>query len=429
MHFKSISIANLFGLYSYNIDFNDIGNNITLITGPNGYGKTTILQILSCLSPAKLYYFYVLKFDEITIELSDNSRYVIKQSVFSNEKTSDDVKKPTTKRVRFEWIGANGLDNAFFEYNPQNIAKASREIRYQMRFEERFIMRDMEADMNAFLMDNRSFNEIIAHALGQDSFILQLEVLQVIFIHSNRIFNEANEENKHLPVEKIQKDLQTELSKVQRRYYELSQRVDGNFIQQVVSNRTNDTSKVDYERLAGEVESKMQVLSKYQLVDKIQIPPYKQNNDSILYAYVKGLQDKYDNFEGIDGKLELFNSLLSTKRFANKSISYSPQHGFQVTSVLGDDIDIKLLSSGEQNEIIMLYKLIFKVPDHSLFLIDEPENSLHVVWQQMFIDDIVRVAQEKKLQVVIATHSISIAAKGQDYSMDLFYLQRDAEDK
>lgn len=42
---KSINVENLYGLYSYQIDFKKT-SKVTILTGPNGYGKTTILKII-----------------------------------------------------------------------------------------------------------------------------------------------------------------------------------------------------------------------------------------------------------------------------------------------------------------------------------------------------------------------------------------------
>ena len=82
------------------------------------------------------------------------------------------------------------------------------------------------------------------------------------------------------------------------------------------------------------------------------------------------------------------------------------------------------LSSGEQNEIVLLYRLVYEVPDYGLLLIDEPENSLHVAWQKMIVDDLMRIASVKKLQIIIATHSPSIVSKGRSMAKDLYYLMR-----
>lgn len=53
---KSFYIKSLFGLYTYKLDLESEsgGNSIKFITGPNGYGKTTILNILEALYNYKL---------------------------------------------------------------------------------------------------------------------------------------------------------------------------------------------------------------------------------------------------------------------------------------------------------------------------------------------------------------------------------------
>ena len=44
----SIEIKGLYGLYDYKLNFLD-ENPVTIITGPNGFGKTTLLKIISHL--------------------------------------------------------------------------------------------------------------------------------------------------------------------------------------------------------------------------------------------------------------------------------------------------------------------------------------------------------------------------------------------
>ena len=47
---KTINIQSLFGFYSYSLPIINSDNNaISFITGPNGYGKTTILRIINFL--------------------------------------------------------------------------------------------------------------------------------------------------------------------------------------------------------------------------------------------------------------------------------------------------------------------------------------------------------------------------------------------
>ena len=51
---KTISIESLFDIYSYTLDIKPDEVPLRFITGPNGYGKTTILNILNALYTSKI---------------------------------------------------------------------------------------------------------------------------------------------------------------------------------------------------------------------------------------------------------------------------------------------------------------------------------------------------------------------------------------
>ena len=81
MLISKLQIEGLYDLYNYDITFdNERENQIAILTGPNGYGKTTILKILSSLKSKSLYYFYVIKFREIKISFNDASILKITQN-------------------------------------------------------------------------------------------------------------------------------------------------------------------------------------------------------------------------------------------------------------------------------------------------------------------------------------------------------------
>ncbi|WP_281234301.1 AAA family ATPase [Flavobacterium gelatinilyticum] len=69
------------------------------------------------------------------------------------------------------------------------------------------------------------------------------------------------------------------------------------------------------------------------------------------------------------------------------------------------------LSSGEKQIIIMIAHLIFEEDQKpsGVFIIDEPELSLHITWQEIFIDAITEASP--KTQFILATHSPSIISK------------------
>jgi hypothetical protein len=73
------------------------------------------------------------------------------------------------------------------------------------------------------------------------------------------------------------------------------------------------------------------------------------------------------------------------------------------------------LSTGEQNRILVLAKVLSVMEDGAVFLIDEPEVSLHLHWQMKFHETLMRLLTGlNRFHVVVATHApvvISEAAK------------------
>ncbi|OEE38503.1 AAA family ATPase [Vibrio anguillarum] len=69
--------------------------------------------------------------------------------------------------------------------------------------------------------------------------------------------------------------------------------------------------------------------------------------------------------------------------------------------------DLSVLSSGERQILIMFVHLVLdKKLKGGIFIIDEPELSLHISWQDMFVDAVLEA--NPNLQLVLATHSPSI---------------------
>ena len=92
-------------------------------------------------------------------------------------------------------------------------------------------------------------------------------------------------------------------------------------------------------------------------------------------------------------------------------MSIDPELGFVFKTSRGLSLSPENLSSGEQHELVLLYDLLFNVEPGTLVLIDEPEISLHVGWQQKFLSDVSDIARLTSLRFVVATHSPQIIHK------------------
>jgi predicted ATP-dependent endonuclease of OLD family len=121
-------------------------------------------------------------------------------------------------------------------------------------------------------------------------------------------------------------------------------------------------------------------------------------NTREVSAYIKLI----DNFLGHTGKSAGFNS-----------------HGALEIRSGSRTFAVEDLSSGEAQVIVILTHLAFNddVENAGVFIVDEPELSLHIVWQEMLVSSMRQANSD--VQYVLATHSPSIIMDRVDCAIDL----------
>ena len=120
----------------------------------------------------------------------------------------------------------------------------------------------------------------------------------------------------------------------------------------------------------------------------------------------------------IINKLDLYERIVNQK-LTFKKMKLSSSNGIEVVSDEGRNLSLSDLSSGEQEILVLFYKLIFE-SDVNLLLIDEPEISLHIGWQKEIMENLKSVVNlNKNIQVIIATHSPQIISHNWDLQIDL----------
>jgi ABC-type ATPase involved in cell division len=130
----------------------------------------------------------------------------------------------------------------------------------------------------------------------------------------------------------------------------------------------------------------------------------------VLWIYLEDSERKLLTFRDLLDRITLLREIVNS-RFLNKTLIVDRDKGFRFETKLGQQLDPTQLSSGEQNELVLVYNLLFKVSEGSVVLIDEPEISLHIAWQQKFLEDVQRISQISHLRFIIATHSPQIVHK------------------
>lgn len=143
------------------------------------------------------------------------------------------------------------------------------------------------------------------------------------------------------------------------------------------------------------------------------------------FTKIKKLLSEFEKFESrtvkameeIHKYIETLNYFLhdSAKQLAFKEDT--SELVFNTIDRLGNTLtehnDINFLSSGEQQLLILFSYIAFTNKDGRLFIIDEPELSLHIWWQENFLEKLSDITP-KGTQLILATHSPILANKGKD---------------
>lgn len=159
--------------------------------------------------------------------------------------------------------------------------------------------------------------------------------------------------------------------------------------------------------------------------DLLQINEKQENLVNVLKLYIDDSHKKLDPYEELSQKIKLLKGIVN-KRFKHKTLEVERDKGLSFRSTIVkntkgefETIPHSKLSSGEQHELILFYKLIFNSQSNDLILIDEPELSLHISWQNKFIKDLKEVSSINDISIVIATHSPDIIDENWDLKVEL----------
>ena len=201
-------------------------------------------------------------------------------------------------------------------------------------------------------------------------------------------------------------------------FVKYSQQVDSDFINQAVASSLVYDQKT-YDAEGSKLITRAKELEILGLMPHMDVKPYDEANAKMLTAYIVAQNEKMDFYNTLLSKIRLFYKLVDERGFVNKKMLVTVKDGFRFRADGNGFIDLSLLSSGEQNEVVMIYTLVFGVEDDSMLLIDEPETSLHVLWQKKFMRTIEEVSAVKNLFVIVATHSPQIISHNWDLQIDL----------
>lgn len=416
MKINSIKIEKLFEIFDYNISFNN-NENLLIITGPNGFGKTMILNIIFSLFNRKFLFFQKLVFGKITVLLDDEI------SIAISKKTEDD--KPHVKFIFFQ--GKKEIDT--FDYSNKLEIELERAIQKYLPIRMLDAARWIDLRTESILTTDEVINKYadqLPEEVGKNLFRIKskkvneiLDSIKVHLIREQRLFkkvqnverNYREEKDQTIMIETIQtyaKELKQLISQNLQESFKISQQLDSSYPDRLVKEK-NKLTEEDYKVRFEKLKEKQAKLAKNGLYEsKQQVLGYSKDDSKALLVYLNDLEKKLSVFDDLLEKLELFTGILNERRFTFKTIQVDRENGFYFKTSRENELELTQLSSGEQHEVVLLYELIFNAKQNVLVLIDEPEISLHITWQKEFLNDLLKIIKIQNIHVLIATHSPSI---------------------
>lgn len=407
-----LKIKGLFNLYSYDIDFCN-KPNILILTGPNGFGKTTILQIINHFCTGRLWYFYYLPFEQIDLTFSDNIMFSIKKlSTVARVRREDIIMtyQMFDNEIEVELAHFN-YDYLYLQLRNINIYRGQRTDGNR---EEELLEEFYEFDKDEEL--HTSLPKYIEFLISENC----------VIIEEQRLTTKSPNHMSYVTintVEDIQNKINDYFAQAIKTYNQESLKTDGSFIKRLSDLKVNDhegLKQIKKERIYTKVTSTIKNYQKYGLVKELNVvSDLGIHYVEVLKLYLNDLQTKLMSIKDYYDKLSLFDRLITGKTLSYKRLVFEDDK-LKIKNEADQEVPINKLSSGEQNLLILCYKLVFELKENTILLVDEPENSLHMAWLNSLLSDYIEIAQISGCQMIIATHSPSFIHGRWELTYDLY---------
>jgi len=428
MRLLSIQTEKLFGIFDHIVKLN-VDERITIIHGPNGFGKTAILRLIADIFSSRHTAVRELPFASVKLRFDDGNELVVSKDSARSHGMEGKIEFRYGKFPPYE-LSKTAVSEDQLDAIERHIGRLNRvgpeewifdqtgEIlgidELLERFGGRLPIEVKDKEQPAWLNNLR------------DS--LDVHFIRATRLESSRVVARDSRKRRRKYTGSVVNNYAEELADLIRRklaeYAELSQSLDRSFPRRLVNTSTNGLLPMQEirDRLAL-LELKRTHLTGAGLLDKEQESSFDATSlddtkAEVLSLYIEDVEKKLAVFDSLYERINLLKSILN-KRFSFKSVSIDKNDGIEFRTQDDALLDPSYLSSGEQHEVVLLYQLLFKVERDSLILIDEPELSLHIAWQEEFLKDLERVASVSSFDVVIATHSPQIIGERWDLTVEL----------
>jgi len=423
------------------IDFDiKLKPEVNFIAGLNGSGKTTALKMIMALLTPSFEQLGDISFTEAELTLKKNGGSIIKITCYQDdEKLTLKVSgiSDTLELDKSEIEFRDGRKMAFLKKKHPAIREITKLTSPMfLSLDRRFVKATRNEDEHQIYFEE-NYGRVVRHRKEIDDESLN-EVLRIISDASSSARSKQVNEDKQLRNKIILDSFSLDTSRgtlsiPDDKSISLLRR------KQTAIKKTLDTLDVpsdEFETKYEEFFDKLAVLlEKLSTIDNSKLDSDENLSDDIKKAMSEwfinqsqlerinrlfSMVEQYQN-----AKTRIYQQLNEFEDLVNQFLEQTDkkirinQVGDIKIKISKKERDLSILSSGERQILIMLAHLALnkKLPRDGIFIVDEPELSLHLSWQDMFVEAIQKA--NPNLQIILATHSPAIIGGRNDMYVPL----------
>lgn len=438
MRIIRVRVQDLFGVFDHDIPLH-VDDRMTIIHGPNGFGKTTLLQMLHGIFGRRYVELRNVRFQRFEITFEEDGVLWAEKAGDGSDPAEVRIcyRRPDRSRANCFLLGSRATPDPRRGHIPRHMLEEYVEGLTRVGYSKwahgpsaEILSLDAVIDRFAHLLPVE-WLDVMGVEEEPDWWVELQDSVEIRFITAQRLFNirETGTRGRRQQMVPAVTEYSDELAEIiQQKLAEsadLSQALDRTFpsrlVQQMGQSELSGEELRDKLRDLEKRRSGLKdagLLGKQEDMDFLPAEGSIEHARDVLAVYVQDVEEKLGVFDEISRKLELLTRIVNS-RFQYKRFSISKERGFTFTASDGSPLPLTKLSSGEQHELVLLFELLFKVHPDSLILIDEPELSLHVAWQKQFLKDLEEITRIASFDVLVATHSPQIIHDRWDLAVEL----------
>jgi ABC-type lipoprotein export system ATPase subunit len=423
--YQGLIVRGLFGSVTHDIKFNE-DSHVTILTGPNGCGKTHVLKLYRALLALDFRTLMYSPYSSVTAILRDGrklsaERKVEGDFVLVDLKGNSPGKKVSHAQFNSADIAAEGTEEDLPPFIHQTADGRWIDTRVGHYLSPQYIQQRFNVQVSAETSRMKAISDypwLEAYLPRETPILIDTKRLDTSYYASRNVdpqfgagIRTSSARGAAGRIGEYIEQVRYQITEARRESLQKSQEADEKFAATLLKRSRSpvreDKLKDRYQSLA-EIHAELNQSGLTGQAVAVQFPPNTNPTERrILNVFIDDWERKLAPLIPVNDKLKVLRRIVNEK-FISKTLAFDSRGYMRFLSSDGSPVLVDQLSSGEQHLLALFAMLLFSAHPGSIVLIDEPEISLHAAWKHAFVGDLEQVAELSELTVVLATHSSAI---------------------